>query len=408
MSKQEIKTLKLRMYPAKNGDAFLISSNLSESVNILVDGGYASTFKEHIHPDLNKLASQDQIIDLVVATHIDEDHICGLIEFFKCNGDSLTPKIIPVKNVWHNCIRSLKAPTSSSVRHDDFELLKEIQRQGYPLPAERASKQEEVSARQGSSFAALILGGGYKWNGDNGIHSINNENVPVVQLGHGIQLQVIGPPIKRLEQLKKWWLKELRRLGFIGKTGAEEVFDDAFEFLCAQRNRQISNAALPTQISGSVYNSLDKAHSPDSSLPNSSSIAFIAHMGTARLLFLGDAWSEDIELQLRKINRGDYPLIFDAIKLSHHGSLHNTSASLLEIIDSPAYFISTNGNGHNHPDIEVLKAIVDRPCEFKRNLYFSYSTPVSIQMKSYQSKTNADFAVHENATSWIDLTPGKL
>lgn len=207
-----------------------------------------------------------------------------------------------------------------------------------------------------------------------------------------------------MNELKDWWLKELRRLGFIGDIGDTIIFDDAFEFLCAKNNLKANDQKIISQISGSIGGTLNDTYYPDTSVTNSSSVAFIAEIGSSKLLFLGDAWSEDIEFQVKKSGNGRNKLIFQAIKISHHGSLRNTSTSLLELIDAPAYFISSNGNRHNHPDIEVLKEIVDRPSEFPRHLYFSYSTPASTFMKNYKSKSGACFTVHENANNWIDLT----
>ncbi len=97
-------------------------------------------------------------------------------------------------------------------------------------------------------------------------------------------------------------------------------------------------------------------------------------------------------------------MIFDAIKLSHHGSAHNTSPELLSLVDSEHFFISTNGEGHEHPDFAVLRAIVDRPAAFRRTLHFNYSTPASRRLRTYQSKSNTDFTVEEDKTDWVVLS----
>ena len=122
-----------------------------------------------------------------------------------------------------------------------------------------------------------------------------------------------------------------------------------------------------------------------------------------RLLFLGDSWAEEIEKTLQALPNARFPMIFDAIKISHHGSLHNTSPTLLKLIDSPVFLISSSGNSHNHPDFEVLKAIVDRPSSFKRHLYFNYTTPASQKMQYYTSKSGAEFAIYEGITDWIEI-----
>ena len=388
------------MYRAKNGDAFLLAISAPKKILTLIDGGYASTFKNHISQDLTSLASQGYELDLVVATHIDADHITGLIEFFKDNGTSNFPEIIPVKNVWHNSLRSIssensRADTSSS----DLELLKDIGYHGYPHSQE--CSPEEISARQGSSLAAHLLEGGYHWNNSDGFTSINSQNTAPLQLSDTVKIEAINPGSERLGSLKTWWLREVRKLGFAGSIENNRIFDDAFEFMCARG--QLSEDYGPDQISISSSRTLDEDYEKDISITNSSSIAFIVHIHSTKILFLGDAWSEDIEKELRIKNKGKNSMIFDAIKISHHGSRHNTSVSLLNMIDSPAYFISTDGKRHSHPNISVLKAIVDRPSSFKRNLYFSYSTRASKYMNDYKSKSGAAFTIHENANDWISL-----
>ena len=101
----------LKMYPARNGDAFLIRENTTKPTAILIDGGYASTFQACIFPDLTHLAQLGYSLGLVVATHIDADHVAGLLAFFKLNGNSQAPKIIQVGDVWHNSLRSLALTT---------------------------------------------------------------------------------------------------------------------------------------------------------------------------------------------------------------------------------------------------------------------------------------------------------
>lgn len=399
----------LKMYPAKNGDAFLIRENADKPTAILIDGGYASTFQSCISPDLTHLAQLGYSLDLVVATHIDADHVSGLLAFFKLNGNSQTPKIIQVGDVWHNSLRSLAVTTEpySHTSSNDENLLVEIRRRGYPMPPEPVIDPVEISARQGSSLAALLLGGGYRWNTGGGTRSINSTGTSLYELRSDVRLRVIGPPVARLEQLRRWWIAELRRLGFSGAVGANDSFDDAFEFLCAFEDLHAGVRVEPTLLSTSTNRRLDEAYMADDSATNGSSISLIVEAGSSRLLFLGDSWSEDVEAALRTLPNAVFPMFFDAIKISHHGSLHNTSPALLELIDSPVFLISSSGERHNHPDIEVLKAIVDRPSDFRRHLHFNYITPASQQMRHYTAKSGTAFAIYEGSTNWIDIGVGQ-
>nr|WP_228725629.1 MBL fold metallo-hydrolase [Klebsiella quasipneumoniae] len=76
------------MYPAQNGDAFLLSTGRT---NILIDGGYASTFYSYIQKDLEELAAKNACLNLVIITHIDADHIGGIICLLASYGDSDLP-----------------------------------------------------------------------------------------------------------------------------------------------------------------------------------------------------------------------------------------------------------------------------------------------------------------------------
>lgn len=395
----------LKMYPARNGDAFLIRENATKPIAILIDGGYASTFQTYIFPDLTHLAKLGYSLDLVVATHVDADHVAGLLAFFKLNGNFQAPEIIQVEDVWHNSLRSLSFTTEadSNTSPEDEDLLVEIRRRGYPMPAEPLIEPVEISARQGSSLAALLLGGGYRWNTGDGTRSINSTDTPLFELRQDVRLRVIGPPVARFEQLHRRWIAELRRMGFAGNIGATEVFDDAFEFHCAFEDLHAGVRVEPTALSASASRGLYEAYLSDNSVTNGSSISLIVEVGSSRLLLLGDSWAEDIEAALRTLPNTVSPMMFDVIKISHHGSLHNTSPELLELIDAPVFLISSNGERHSHPHLEVLKAIVDRPADFQRHLHFNYTTPASQQMCHYTARSGAAFAIHEDTTDWIEI-----
>lgn len=386
--------VEIRSYPAKNGDAFLVKA-ANCPFAMLVDGGYADTFQKYVAPDLRILAASGYALDLVVATHVDADHISGLLSFFRLNGQAEAPSIIPVRGVFHNSLRSLMAPIKGevSMRFDDLALLRDIRMRGFPLPDTTINLGQEISARQGNSLAQLLLKGGYRWNSSDGAPVIGEDGLVDLHLPHA-RIKVLGPTKERLDGLKKWWTAEIRRLGMIGSL---EGLDDVFEFLCAHEEVDPGEQML----SASSGADLTQTHIPDNSVTNGSSISLIVEIEARRLLFLGDAWAEDIVAALRP----NGPTIFDAIKIAHHGSARNTSPELLTLIDSSHFFISTNGDGHEHPDFAVLKAIVDRPSMFRRTLHFNYSTPASRKLKTYRSRSGADFVVDESQNDWVPLSP---
>lgn len=389
------------MYPAKNGDAFLVDASGS---HILVDAGYASTFNEHIAPDLTRLSLAGGRLDLLVCTHIDADHIGGVIEFISSNGTPGARSIVEVNEVWHNSLRSLPAPPGPSDNTSDRQVLEAIQRRGFLLPPGPGPAANPIGAKQGSSLARLLKQQGYLWNSGDGTACMTARPEPY-PLSNGVQVQLIGPTVLRLEELRAWWIREMRRLSYRGAAQVDDLAEDAYEMWCASA-RQPASAIVKT-ISASSTRRLGEAFVADPSPTNGSSIAAIVEAGGKRVLFLGDAWAADVVEEMKRLQSGSAPVMFDAIKVSHHGSFHNTSVDLLSLIDAPIYLISSDGSRHGHPDFEVLAEIVDRPTGFERKIYFNYETPASTRLRAHVSRSGAKFSVDVIQTDWIHIEGAK-
>lgn len=383
---------RLKMYPAKNGDAFLVDAG---GTYILIDAGFASTYHDYIATDLAQLVVDRGRLDLVVCTHIDADHIGGLLEFFSLNG---TPgsRGIDVRAIWHNSLRSLAVATAVPDNVADQMVLESIRRRGFPEVA--VSSSNPISARQGSSLAKLLRQHGYTWNSGDGTTCISAADAPF-SLSSSVSVHVVGPTTTRLEELRELWLREVQKLGYRGASGQSDLIDDAYEMWCVRAPAPPVPLATSIAARGSLR--LADVYMPDTSVSNGSSIALIVSTGSARLLLLGDSLAEDMVTSLKALQLTAGPLIFDAIKVSHHGSLHNTSVELLSIADSPCFLISTDGSRHGHPDFEVLAEIVDRPAPFQRQLFFNYETAASRQLKSHVSRSGTAFSVNVVENDWI-------
>src|ERR1017187_10565785 len=69
----------LEMLPAGNGDAFWIEYGHPDAPHrILIDGGVRGTHK-HLRQRIGNLPDGDRRFDLIVLTHVDADHIAGLL-----------------------------------------------------------------------------------------------------------------------------------------------------------------------------------------------------------------------------------------------------------------------------------------------------------------------------------------
>lgn len=110
----------------------------------------------------------------------------------------------------------------------------------------------------------------------------------------------------------------------------------------------------------------------DNSETNESSIAFIIEYKTLKTLFLGDSHPRVIIKSLLELKeKENYGMNFDLVKVSHHGSLHNTTMELLNIISSSKWIISGNGE-HGNPDVDTIKLILKSNKEIQKQLYFNY------------------------------------
>ena len=93
---------KIHFIKAMSGDSFLIE--LGDGHCILIDCGYKSTYESELKPILQKLHNEGCRLDLLVITHMDEDHMGGAIALIEDNGDNRKPKIIAIDNIWFNGI----------------------------------------------------------------------------------------------------------------------------------------------------------------------------------------------------------------------------------------------------------------------------------------------------------------
>ena len=88
----------IKVFPAGAGDCLLIDF-IKEDYRILIDGGYAETYRKYLRKCLTELAAQGKRIDLLVVTHIDSDHIGGIQAFLEENGFADNPSVIRVDQV---------------------------------------------------------------------------------------------------------------------------------------------------------------------------------------------------------------------------------------------------------------------------------------------------------------------
>lgn len=391
-------SISIEMFPASYGDSFFVSCGTERKTHLLIDTGFSSTYTDYISEKLQRLRKNGERLALLVITHIDADHISGALKLLEENGHSNWPNIVNIDQIWHNSYRHLQwdnIDNGLELSSREMKILDEIRVQGFPQEIRnKESLEEPIGAKQGSSLASLILKGDYLWNNVFGGQAACVENQQVIRLSDDVSITMLTPTLDKLKSLKSYWRKELYKLGYKNEISHSVVFDDAFEFLISRENKS-TVLQFEQRISYSKQSLESIALSDfveDASVVNGSSMSFIIHCNDKKVLFLGDTHPSDVELQLRTLY-GDQPKWYDAVKISHHGSSGNTSPSLLRLIESSIYLISTNGAKYNHPDVETLARIVCRDINSKKRLIFNYETSASTFMNIDQWKAAYNYEV---------------
>lgn len=318
--------LTLEMVPAGRGDCLWIEYG-SPPHRILIDGGIAGT-SAALRKRLMSLPEDDRRFELLVVTHIDVDHIAGIVKLL-----ADPPQGLAIGDVWFN--------GRGHLEQDHF-----------------------LGVRDGERLMAVLDLGSRPWNqafGGGAVVVPEPGALPVIELPGDLKLTLLGPSRPRLANLAEHWADELEELGIEPRllSTEEESGDDVL--LSANSPNVAALAASPFKT--------------DDSVPNGSSIALLAEHAGKRVLLAGDAYAGDVLAAVRTLaeREGERRLAIDALKLSHHGGRKNTSAELLEALACKRFLFSSDGTIYDHPQPEsVARVIVHGRAQGKPELWFNY------------------------------------
>jgi hypothetical protein len=335
-----VKILDLEMLPAAEGDALLLTYGDSAAPHyILIDGGRRSTY-EHVRNRLLEIppnAIGKRFFDLLIVTHIDADHIEGVICLLQ--DDELECEF---GDIWFN----------------DYNHLE-------PLVA--GERPAHLGAAQGEFLGALLDELALPWNKafNEGAVVIPPEpdSLPTVECAGGLRMTVVSPSVESLIDLRKSWKSAIESAGFQPGDRANAL-------------RQFGDMAwskLPRRRLGDerIRRSLDHSEA------NGSSIGVLLEYGEVRLLLSGDAHPQVLRPALSRwcSEQAGSPerVWLDAFKVPHHGSKKNVTPQLMDSIECASYLISTSGARFRHPDADAIKIIIDGHVgRSKPELLFNY------------------------------------
>ncbi|MGU9842398.1 ComEC/Rec2 family competence protein [Pseudomonas salmasensis] len=306
----------VRVLQANHGDCILVTHEGPVGVfNVLIDGGPSQTFRygpRGRYPGalcivLDELKSKGQQIDLLVLTHIDDDHIKGLIQAFE-RPDYLR---VMVKKIWFNSSRLITRYFDSPEISENNIIL--------------SSESPETSVKQGKELEALL-------------DEIGCDRAPLIMAGQcydigPMRFQILSPGIEQLNKLLHKWPPE----------------EDSGETSSDKNDYHLSLADIWK----------DDEFQSDGSDYNGSSIAFILECDGKSMLFLGDAHDDVVINSLRSWGyTNTNKLKLELVKISHHASQYNTSDEFVSLLDCSRYIVSTNGVKHGLPNKRAIARII--------------------------------------------------
>lgn len=350
-------SFQIKILKAAHGDCVFIRGIFEEGIprNILIDGGPSKAYKYRQYKgellkELEQIKSSNQVVDLLILSHVDDDHIGGLLSGFKSDG--LLAQL--TKKVWFNSGKLIfeyfeKEPDNSNL---------------IAMNNNDSASDGFTSIGQGVTFESYLEAKNI-W--DKNLILEGQEKIEF-----GIKFSFLSPTEEKLKKLLVKWEKERP------------------ESLTSSRNTDYDKTFSELLDSDEFQD--------DNSIHNGSSIAFIFEYGERRILLLGDAHDSVVVESLKNRIESGESNKFELVKLSHHGSKYNTSTDFLNLIDCDNYVVSTDASKHGLPNKTTLARIyASNP---KANVFFNY--PEITKSKIFTSNELTELAGTEFTISSSD------
>lgn len=344
--------LKLHVLRAHTGDCFILefAKNNNEPKYILIDGGTSGTFRDYLQPYLLEQSGIE--FELVVVTHLDDDHIMGiskLLDKIYSQGFSLH-KLVKIKELWYNDLgvvlesdevrkskisRALETPKIFEPEFDKnidkhFVEFMELDEPEFITRSWKSGIEFEDKLKK----MHIPFNKGFK----NEMISLDSSNL-TREFDEHLKLKIIGPFQEQLDTLLDKWTEWL-----------------------VKNAHKLKNVNL-------------RKTNEDKTPPNLSSIMFLAEADGKTILFTGDGRGDHIINGLRERNILTGKTIeVDVLKCPHHGSDRNITEEFFKTILTKTYVISGNGDYHNpHANTLIMIAKVAKSLGRKITIYITYA-----------------------------------
>ncbi|HAW49745.1 TPA: hypothetical protein DCX16_02185 [bacterium] len=314
------KEIKIIFLDIGHGDSSVITfSEKGRKACIIVDGGESKKNKERIVEFLEK--EEIKAIDLLVATHIDQDHIQGLNYFLD---DIIKEKNLRIRYYW-----GPRPEEGKSFYVNDYESL--LEKPGKYTTTKYIIQSVAQNERLYEKVKRLIVD-------EANIYFPSLEAPPPLDIFENVQLELLGP----YRQIPS---NEIKAMAFAipsGPTTDEILTIEDFEMTVEKDFEAMATKAHQNANNQSIVFRL----TPKGVFDEFKSWQF---------LFTGDAEEESWGRMVRdeEINK---KLESKVLKVPHHGSRNGITEEGLRFV-KPSYSVISVGQKHGLPDKETLSLL---------------------------------------------------
>jgi hypothetical protein len=311
--------VELTFLDARQGDAIWV--RWGEGRQLLVDMGTSGTGRA-LADRFRALPEDQRAFELLVVTHVDTDHIGGVLTGLV---DPAEPVPVTFADVWFN----------------GWEHLNGL------VPADERSELEPMGGVQGELLTTWLRD--HAWNDAFGRAAAirTDTTLPRVELPDGLTITVLAPVQERLTDLVPEW--QLAVVTALEKGTLTDV-SPGLEPMGPSTAPTLESAVDLAILSEDPFK-------VDGSKANAASIALVLEHDGKRALLTGDATASELLGGLALLGAGErVPL--DLVKLPHHGSRNNVSRELVQAVDCPLWVFSSDGTTFRHPDAIAVSRVV--------------------------------------------------
>jgi hypothetical protein len=359
--------MRLTAFQADKGDCLLLT-NTAATRHILVDGGVSSSYTAHVAAAMGKLGAGKKALDLVYISHIDQDHIGGILkmlddeaawrvhEFQKKhkNKTSKPPKVPRpprVREIWHNAFHEQLKKNAGPIEDALAAVAPILAGSDLAEIRDEALKQSDLINSIGEAIRVSRRISPKQLNiplnpRANGKLMMQRKNQKTVKIGD-LRITIVGPTAAHLEQLQGEWNTWLRSAK--GKAQLKKLQD------AARRDEERLGTSEFDGLLGSLRLEAESFGDPkEVTTPNLASLTLLVEDGATSLLLTGDARGDQIVDGLKaagRLNGGTIEV--DVLKVPHHGSENNIDSDFVEAVLARDYVFCGNGFSDN-PNLDVI------------------------------------------------------